>query len=398
MFAVLALGRRPLWAAPQVPPSESGQAQLVSIQSRSGGWTQRPLAQLGDAPLGSLDAIALRIERPTPPAPPQSRHFEIRLGSDEWLLASIAKAEGERLTVELGPGAQLELSIDDVLSIASPVRMSAAGAAAPAERGDRLYWLRSKGVDRVDGSFQEFSADGVVFESALGTRAFPWEEIGALTIEPLGTRAPRERGPRSVTVDLASGGRLHGELLGLASGLVRLRWRGQPELALAISVVDQIVLDDGSVAHLGALRPTRVTEGMPPHDDSGMRWPHQVDRSVMGGPLRAAGRVYSRGVGVHAPSRLEWELDGSWKALFGAVAIDDSVELLAYRGSVRCAIFLDDAKEPAWSSGRVEGGTAPTPIGALELSGVRRIALEVEMDERLYVADRLNWLELRLVK
>jgi hypothetical protein len=379
------------------PPAQA--PRQVRLQSRTGAWTQRPLGDFALTALGDVEAIALRFDPPPGQrvAGPESELANVRLGEQDWVVARIASAQGEELKLELAGGGQLDASIDDVLAIEFPARL-AGGAPTPAESGDRLYWLRPRGVDRVDGSFQEFSAEGVVFESALGVRAFPWAEIGALMIEPLGARPAAARSPKSVSVDLALGGRLHGELQRLEKHALSLRWRGASVLALSLDAVDQIVLDDGSVAHLSTWAPARAQEGWPPDDDSGMRWPYRLDRAVMGGPLRAAGKVWTRGVGVHAPSRLEWELDGSWKALHGAVAIDDSVERLAYRGSVQCAIYLDGAEQAAWRSGRVEGGTAPISFGALDLSGVRRIALEVEMDERLYVADRLDWLDLRLVK
>ncbi len=382
---------------PAAPPAQA--QRQVHVQSRSGAWSPRPLADLEFAALGDLGAIAVRIDPPPGPRAegPASERANVRLGAHDWVVARIASAAGEELQLELAGGGRLEASIDDVLSIAFESRLAGA-APLPAASGDRLYWLRPRGIDRVDGSFQEFSADGVVFDSALGVRAFPWSEVGALMIEPLGARAPAPQNSKSVSVDLALGGRLHGELQRVEKGAAHLRWRGGASLALSLDALDQIVLDDGSVSHLSANPPARALEGWPPDDDSGMRWPHQLDRSVMGGPLRAGGKVWTRGVGVHAPSRLEWELDGSWKSLHGAVAIDDSVELLAYRGSVQCAIYLDGADAPVWRSGRIEGGMAPTSFGALDLSGVRRVALQVEMDERLYVADRLNWLDLRLVK
>ena len=101
---------------------------------------------------------------------------------------------------------------------------------------------------------------------------------------------------------------------------------------------------------------------------------------------------------MHAPSRLEFELDGTWKSLRGAVAIDDSVRLLAYRGCVEFSIFLDGASEPAWRSGRVRGGEAPLALPTLALDGKRRLALVVDMDERSFVADRADWLRMLLVR
>ncbi len=386
-------------SAPQTAGAPPASAESVEVQSRAGAWRRIPVAEFRLASFAELDAIAVRFERPAArsAALPAADAFEFQLGGGEWVNARLVRAEGERLWVELGAGAALELSIDDVLSISAPARLAGLES-APAASGDRLYWLRPKGVDRVDGAFQEFVEGGVVFESALGVKTFPWSEVGALVIEPLGAPAALAAGPARVEVDLAPTGRLRAELVAIEGGRVKLRWRAARELELALDGVDQLVRDDGSVGHLGALAPAKVLEGWPPDDEAGMRWPFQVDRSVVGGPLRAGGRVWSRGIGVHAPSRLEWDLDGGWKRLVGAAAIDDSVGLLAYRGSVRCAIYLDGAATPVWSSGRIEGGAVPVALGEIDLSGVRRVALEVDMGERLYVADRLNWLDLRLIR
>ncbi len=401
LLALVSLGSTRAAPAAQAAPAGASQAvpPWVHVQSRAGAWTRSSAAGFRLESFASLDAIALRFEFEPGRArsAPNADALVLQLGAGEWVSARLARAEGERLWVELGLGAALELSIDDVLSIASPARLSGVDV-APASKGDRLYWIRPKGVDRVDGAFQRFDEGGVVFESSLGFKTFPWSEVAALVIEPLSSPPVLGGGPARVEVDLAPTGRLRAQLVALEAGRVRLRWRAGRELDLPLEGVDQLVLDDGSVGHLGALAPARVVEGWPVGDDTGMRWPFQVDRSVVGGPLRAAGRVWPRGIGVHAPSRLEWELDGSWKRLLGAAAIDDSVELLAYRGSVRCAIYLDGSDTPAWSSGRIEGGAAPVRLGAIDLSGVRRVVLEVDMDERLYVADRLNWLELRLVR
>jgi alpha-galactosidase len=146
------------------------------------------------------------------------------------------------------------------------------------------------------------------------------------------------------------------------------------------------------------LAPSRAVEGWPSGDDLGMKWSYQIDRAVTGGALRAGGRAWRRGIGVHAPSRLEWTLDGAWSALRGSVAIDDSVLLLGSRGSVQFRVYVDGHTEPAWSSGRVQGGGSPIEIPALALKGVHQLALEVDMDDKLYVADRADWLRLRLVR
>jgi len=402
-LALAALSPEPL-GRPQAPatapavPAAAG--VLLEVQSRDGAWRRLAEAPVEFEQLADLGgAIALRpVARDGLERGDGVERAQVELALDDAVLGRVAGAQGETLELELRGGARLSVAIDDVRRIVFAGRLGGASAAEAPPSGDRLYWVRPKGLDRVDGSFQEFSSEGVVFESALGVRTFPWSEVGALTIEPLGAAPTRERGPRSVSVDLAGGGRLHGDLQGVRAGSLRLNWRGRTPLALPLEALAQVVLDDGSVAHLSGVKPALAVEGWPENDDSGMRWPYQMDRSAMGEQLRCGGRAWPRGIGVHSPSRLEWELDGSWKALHGAAAIDDSVKLLAYRGSVRCAIYLDGASTPAWTSGRLEGGAAPVEFSGLALEGVRRLALVVEMDERLYVADRLNWLDLRLVK
>jgi len=386
--------QEPLPATPPTVP-----VAALEAQGRDGTWRPLPPGTVEFEQLADLGAIALRAASASAAERGDGvERAQVELTLEDAVLGRIAGARGETLELELVGGARLSVSIDDVRRVVFAGRLGGASVVEAPPKGDRLYWVRPKGLDRVDGSFQEFSAEGVVFESALGVRTFPWAEIGALTIEPLGAARARERSPRAVSVDLMGGGRLHGDLLGVRDGSLRLNWRGRTPLALPLESLAQVALDDGSVAHLSAFAPTLAVEGWPENDDSGMRWPYQQDRAVMGGALRAGGRSWPRGVGVHSPSRLEWELDGSWKALHGAAAIDDSVKLLAYRGSVRCAIYLDGSQTPVWSSGRIEGGSAPVEFTGLALEGVRRIALVVEMDERLYVADRLNWLDLRLVK
>ena len=99
---------------------------------------------------------------------------------------------------------------------------------------------------------------------------------------------------------------------------------------------------------------------------------------------------------MHAPSRLTWKLDGPWSELRGLAAIDDSVLLLPYKGSVVFRVLVDG--EVRWESGTLRGGDAPIEIPPIDLAGAKELTLAVEMADRLHVADRADWLRLRLVK
>ena len=121
-----------------------------------------------------------------------------------------------------------------------------------------------------------------------------------------------------------------------------------------------------------------------------MIWPHRIDRAVDGGALHVDGRRWSRGIGVHAPSRLTWKLNREWKEFRTFVAIDDSVLSLDARGSVVFRVLVDG--EERYRSKLVHGGNAAVAVGPVRLEGARELVLEVLDGDDLWIADRADWL------
>lgn len=374
----------------------------LTLEARDGTLRHRSLAGWSSEGWAESDAIALRFEglgALESGLADAGLVAWFTLANGDRVRGAVVGGAGDRLDVRLAGAVPLPLDVEELRELVFPARADESaqrGFAAP-EHGDRLYWLRGKTFDRVDGTVEEFASEGLVFDSVLGKKLFPWREVGALFIETLADPSAK-RLPMQVCVELADGGRLRGSLGACSETRIQLALDERRALELPLAAISELVRADGSVAFLSELRPARATEGWLGDDEPGMRWPFRVDRAVAGGPLLVGGQVYPRGFGVHAPSRLEFELDGSWKTLRGAVAIDDSVLLLPYRGSVEFSITLGASSEPAWRSGRVRGGEAPVALPALDLNGVHTIALEVSMDERFFVADRAAWLRMLLVR
>ena len=116
----------------------------------------------------------------------------------------------------------------------------------------------------------------------------------------------------------------------------------------------------------------------------------------MGDPLRAGGRVWSRGIGVHAPSRLTFELDGTFRELRCAIAIDENRTRSQLRlGSVEFRILVDG--EERFTSSVVRGGEAPIDI-AVPLDGGRQLVLEVGESGDAHIFDRADWLRPILIR
>jgi len=390
-------------AVSSLAPSALGQGGVLAFHDLDGLVTRRPVASVSLTDLDQLQAVLVRFEDFEPPQVTglaNADRAELRLTSGDLVRGRVAGGRGDLLHADLVGGALFVVEIDRLESIVFPGRVPAdrPGGLTPGDQTDRLYWKRQGGLDRVDGTIEAFGEEGVSFESVLGSKTFPWDEVAGLFVaafEEAGAGGEDLGGTR-VAADLIDGSRLRGRLVSLDREGCTLEFEHGPGITLPLASLSEVVVDDGRIAFLSDLAPSLVEESSPFGDDLGMRWPYRRDRAVGGGPLVVGGQHYARGLGVHAPSRLTWELDGTWTELRGAVAIDDSVLLLPHQGSVEFRLLLDG--ELAWASGTVRGGQLPRALPDLELAGKRELTLEVDMDSKLHVADRADWLRMMLVR
>jgi hypothetical protein len=375
--------------------------ERVVLEDPAGEVSIQSVSELG---LDDLErAVLIRFEGFEAPARPlwsPLDRAELELLGGDRLVGHVVNGRGDLVDVEVIGGASVPVVVDRLRTLRFPHRIEAAELSGllPPDEGDRLYWISRGGIDRVDGTIEAFDEDGVRFDSVLGAKTFPWEEIAALFVEPFPEEGAADVGAegRPVVLDLVDGSRLRGALTALGAEGAVLDVRGSGSLAFPLTTLSEIISDTGRIAFLSDLAPSGVVEGSPFDDDVGMSWPHRVDRSVTGGPLVSHGRRYARGLGVHAPSRLTWTLNGRWSELRGAVGIDDSVLLLPHQGSVVFRVHVDG--EMRWESGLVRGGRPPLSLPKVDLSGANELVLEVDMATRFHVADRANWLRLLLVE
>jgi hypothetical protein len=127
----------------------------------------------------------------------------------------------------------------------------------------------------------------------------------------------------------------------------------------------------------------------------GAAWPLGVDENVLGGSLRSGERLYLRGLGMHAASRVVFQLDRPYNKFQAELALDDSA---GESGSVNFLVLSDASGEfkPIYKSPVVRGGDAPLPI-SIDIAGAKRIALFVEPADHGDALDRANWLDARLI-
>jgi hypothetical protein len=104
---------------------------------------------------------------------------------------------------------------------------------------------------------------------------------------------------------------------------------------------------------------------------SGWKTP-QINKSVMGLPLKIGTETFAKGIGVHAPSQAMFKLDGKAQAFRAKVGINTDGH--AEPGSAEFVVYGDD--KLLWRSGIMQGGEAAKAV-EVPLAGVRKLQLEL---------------------
>ena len=144
----------------------------------------------------------------------------------------------------------------------------------------------------------------------------------------------------------------------------------------------------GRVVYLSDLKPAGYRH-VPFLD---LSWPYSVDRNLSGGPLRAGGKAYLKGIGMHSASRLTYSTGRRYGCFDAILAVDDAA---AGQGSVRFRVFVDGV--PKFTSETLRGGDPPLPI-SIDISNADRIDLVVDFADRADQWDHADWLDARFVQ
>lgn len=384
-------------------PAEFASGPRVVLQGVTGEPTMQALSGFDTNDPRRLGAHVLRFEGyPAVVTSANPAVARVELKGNERLVGAVSRADDESVFVAIGGDVRARAGLEDLRSIVFRARIPSTWN-APLERaaeGDRIYRRKNETIEKIDGGVEAFGETSVKFhDDRIGSLEVSWSELVALFIDS-GTAEKKVASPTDVpvVVDLVGKSRLVGALSKIDAQGVALTRRHGEALRIPAEIVAQVSVDDGRVVFLSDMEPREAPPSAPFGDDLGLRWAHKMDASVMDGALSAGGKVFARGIGVHAPSRMVWALDGTFETLRGACAVDDSVLKLPTHGSVKFRVLVDGTKR--FESKIVRGGEAPVAI-TLEpasLLGAKELVLEVDVAEDNFVADRANWLQVMLVR
>ena len=153
---------------------------------------------------------------------------------------------------------------------------------------------------------------------------------------------------------------------------------------IARNQVARIDFVGNHIAHLSDMQPVSFDAvalfGKAP------RW--RADEMALGGPMVLNGRVYRRGVGVQAKSRIEYAMGRRWGRLLLVCGIDDA----ASREGEATFRVIGDGK--VLHEVKRRRGDEPAVL-RLDISGVDRLVLEALPGES-YTSDLCDWAEARV--
>lgn len=115
------------------------------------------------------------------------------------------------------------------------------------------------------------------------------------------------------------------------------------------------------------------------------------DRNVLRRPITMDKTTYEKGIGAIAVCRLTYEAGGNYDELAAIIGIDDQT-----KGRGDCEfVVIGDGKELLRE--RLKGSDEAKPI-RVDIRGVRRVTLGLEMGDNTTVGDHGNWADARFIR
>jgi hypothetical protein len=320
----------------------------------------------------------------------------LRLVSGGEIVGYQVEVDRERVILESDLVDRLELPISAASAILfDPMRESKAVTSRELESaeppaGQQLLFLING--DRLTGRLVSITAGKVEFRSADKPITVDRAKVAAVVLNNHSKATSVADEPR-ILVGLSDGSRVLATSLESRERTLKLVLGDEVEIGVPIETVVALQPLGGRAVYLSNFKPA----GYRHVPFLQLPWSYELDRNVLGAPLRAAGRLYLKGIGMHSASRITFDLNGEYEQFAADLAIDD---ITRGRGSLACRVFLDDGSgnwQLKYESPVIRGGQQPMPV-QVDVAGAKQISLLVDFADRGDEQDHVNWLNARLIK
>jgi hypothetical protein len=380
---LLAAGRSALAATAEAVPVE-GPAFAAELAGVDAQWQVTLRTAAGSRTLPAAELVRWG-------SPAEVRQGSLVVLADGGLVAAeVIEADKKTLSVDSDLFGLLKLPLDALAGIVfqSPSDRQARDAlldqvAKAAGSTDRIIFAND---DQLTGQVDAIKSGTLKLQAAIGA-SVELSRVRTLIFNPALRRRTAAQG-LSAIVGFRDASRVVVQRLEVDGQAVSL------ELAAGLKLQsnrpqDLVLLEPrgGRVVYLSDLKPSGYKQ-IPFLD---LPWPFQVDHNVTGGMLRAGGKPYLKGLGMHSTARLTYLLEKPYRRFQAELAIDDATQ---GQGSVRFRVLLDRREKLV--TGILRGRMPPLPV-SIDLAGVKRLDLIVDCADRADEMDHADWLAARLV-
>lgn len=248
--------------------------------------------------------------------------------------------------------------------------------------------------DRVSGTLNGMDARGVRFNSDLGDLTLERGRVAAVCVAaPPGGRPP-EVVP-ALKISTAGGASVQlADAETTADAKMSGSLFGGPRVTIPLDRVTAIEVVGGRLAYLDTLEPTEYEQ----NSLDILKWEIKRGQNVLGQPMLLrdekgkTARAFTRGLGVHGPCRITYDLAGRYERFIALAGIDESGGQWADAN----VIVKVDGRE-VFRADHVGWQQAARRIN-VDVAGAKRLTLIVESGEHFDVQDRVNWAEARLIR
>lgn len=249
--------------------------------------------------------------------------------------------------------------------------------------GEALFVRAATGYDVVAGTLHQFGEAGVRFQpDGAPARWYRSEEYAALRLA--------EATPRAVRPPVALLTRT-GDRVGVT--LQRCTAEGA---SCTLEGGTAVTVKWGDVASLSFVSAAVFASDLTPSEveESGYAGevvhPWRRDHNALGAPLVTAGRTHGKGFGVHAQSRLCFQVPAGCERFWTRVGFDDSVAALRLEPQVDVRVLVNG--KVVFEQKAMAANQQPHDTRLLPVRPGDTVALEVDFGRGRDLGDRVNWL------
>lgn len=324
---------------------------------------------------------------------------------------------GDRIPLDPQSSASLALQRLHVLPAASLPSLRAKGLSLFAPNVVLLFWALPEGVDDADLFVRELEKEarrrdvvflkngdriegtllslepkaGCLIATAARKVQTPWSQLAGIAWNT--DRQARLRPKKTYTRAVLDGGaRLN--FLETHFEEKSRRWIGKTQFGQTLTLPEASLLAlevrQGGAVDLSELAPARYEQ----RPYLGAAWPLGKDAAADSHPLRIDGNTFEKGLGIHAPCRVTYALDGKYLRFDAVVGID---AVTARRGRAKVAVEIDGKRIELNGGKELTSDSAPLEV-RLSVKGARSLTLIVELGTFGDVQANVNWAKARLIK